>query len=383
MKKYCYLLLLILSACTLNEFNPEEWAVDPILKLSASGVIFSSLDASYSFTYETNYKDVFISTNQPEWVSFDLDSSNKTINLSISANTQAEQRMAVVEVSIHRGAKSLSKELTIYQAGGKWDMVEGTDIKLRWSYDVSESQKEVIKNQIRELVYVEGGTFLMGTQNIDIKAPNYFRYDNESNPLHLVTLSDFYIGKYEVTQEQWAAVMPTKPSRFLGGRKPVENVKWKDAAEYVVQLSKLTGLSFSLPTSAQWEYAARGGKYSMNFSYPGSDNYSDVAHIISLNTPEESPLFTTWDVGSLLHNELGLYDMAGNVSEICYDWYGDIPREAQTDPTGPNNGKYHVIRGGDFTSGTLIEFEGNNGYQSQFFDLVDNNFSGIRIVLKY
>lgn len=377
-----FVVIVLLSSCTLNEFDPQEWAVEPELELSAHGVVLSSQDESYSFTFKTNYKEIHVSTDQSDWVAISLDTQNKTVNLVISANKDTEQRTATIKVTVLRGSKSLSKELTIYQVGGKWDIVEGTDIKLRWSYDISESQKKIIKNQIRDLVYVEGGTFLMGTQKEDKYASNYYPYDNETNPLHYVTLSDYYIGKYEVTQEQWNAVMSYNPSRCIGGNKPIENIKWDEVVEYLLQLSKLTGLSFSLPTSAQWEYAARGGKYSMGFYYPGSDDYNDVAHVISSLTPENSPLYASKEVGTLLPNELGLYDMAGNVSEMCSDWYGEVSNEHQTDPTGPNTGKYHVERGGDFTEGTTIWASGNCGRPSECI-ISRISYVGFRLILKY
>lgn len=380
MKAISYIILaLSLTSCTLNEFDPEEWAVEPVLELSGNGVVLSSLDEHYSFTFKTNYKEVNVYTEQSDWVVASVDMPENAIHLQVTANNSTEQRTATISVSVSRGNKYLSKDFVLYQVGGKWDVVEGTDIKLRWSYDVTESQKEIIKNQIRDLVYVEGGTFMMGTQKEDENAANYFPYDNEANPLHSVTLSNYYIGKFELTQEQWVAVMGSNPSRFIGGRKPVENMEWDVAVEYLAKLSKLTGLSFSLPTSAQWEYAARGGKYSMDYYYPGSDDYNEVAHHIPSSIPETSLLFTTKEVGTLQPNELGLYDMAGNVSEMCSDWYGEIPTEHQTDPTGPNTGNYHVERGGRFQS--VIEIVGNCGYPSQCI-VTSTTCVGFRIVLK-
>lgn len=372
----------ILVSCTVNEFSPDEWAIDPILELSSYGVALDSMDDFYSFTYVTNYKEVSVSTNQADWVLCHLDKTSKTINLEISPNMSVEQRIAVVDVTISRGLKSLSRAFTVYQTGGKWDVVEGTNINLRWSHDVSDSQKGIIKQLIHDMVFVEGGTFWMGTQSEDADKDNYFPYKNAANPLHQVTLSDFYIGKYEITQEQWIAVMGTRPSCFQGGYKPVEGIRWNDAMEYVTRLSNLTGLSFSLPTSAQWEYAARGGKYTMGYYYPGGDDYRKVAHVISALTPIDSPLYTTYEVGLLSPNELGLYDMAGNVSEMCYDWYGTVPTEPQTDPTGPNSGEYHVCRGGDFTDESLILLDGNCGYPGKFIE-TDSSVAGIRLVLKY
>ena len=374
MKKNILYLLMSLSlqlfpSCELNDFKPEEWAVDPELKLSESGIVASSIGEKYLISVTTNYKD-FIATSNQSWCTPTVDVGNRTIEIKVDSNEGADQRTSVVTVSVSRGKKSLSKDITIYQVGGKWDVVAGTDIRLRWAYDVSESQKKIISEQLRQLVYVEGGTFLMGVIGEDPRAPK-------------VTLSDYYIGKYEVTQEQWAAVMATSPSRFTGGRKPIENITWDEAQTYVTKLANLTGLTIKLPTSAQWEFAARGGKYSLGFSYAGSNDPNSVGHYLDYGIEKGSPLYTTVDVGSKNPNELGIYDMSGNVSELCSDWYGDIPSGVElTDPTGPNTGYYHLERGGNMsTSTSWRDLFHLSKFATRDLDKKES-FVGLRIVLK-
>ncbi|MGN0033953.1 MAG: formylglycine-generating enzyme family protein [Candidatus Limimorpha sp.] len=182
-----------------------------------------------------------------------------------------------------------------------------------------------------EMVYVEGGTTEQGSD----------AYDDEY-PVHRVTLSDYYIGKYEVTQELWEAVMGSNPSYFKGAKKPVERVSWNDCQEFISRLNSLTGKTFRLPTEAEWEYAARGGKNSCHYKYSGSNNIDDVAWYSS-NSGE-----TTHPVGTKAANELGIYDMSGNVEEWCSDRYDSYSSGAQTDPRGPSSGSYRVLRGGSW-----------------------------------
>ncbi len=198
-------------------------------------------------------------------------------------------------------------------------------------------QQRILNDLVDNMVYVEGGTFFMGaTPEQGSDAPY-----NEK-PTHLVSLSSFLISKYEVTQREWRAVMGSTPSRFKGDNRPVENVSWYDCQEFICKLNQLTGMQFRLPTEAEWEFAARGGNYSKGFKYAGSDDIDEVAWYAG------NSAHITHNVGTKQPNELGLYDMSGNVWEWCQDWYGEYNSSAQTNPTGSSSGSYNVFRGGSW-----------------------------------
>ena len=187
------------------------------------------------------------------------------------------------------------------------------------------------------MVAVEGGTFTMGAtpkQGSDAK--------DWEKPAHQVTLSSFYIGETEVTQALWKAVMGENPSFYKGDNLPVEQVSWYDCQKFIKKLNSLTGKSFRLPTEAEWEFAARGGKKSRGYNYSGSDNIGDVA----LNWDNSDR--KTHPVKTKQANELGIYDMSGNVKEWCQDLYGSYSSEAQTNPKGASAGSKRVFRGDDF-----------------------------------
>ena len=186
-----------------------------------------------------------------------------------------------------------------------------------------------------EMVEVRGGTFRMGAtseQGCDA-------YDWEK-PVHSVTLSGYYIGKTEVTQALWKAVMGSNPSRSIGDDLPVECVSWDDCQEFIRKLNSLTGQHFRLPTEAEWEFACRGGNNSLGYKYSGSDNIDNVAWYDGNSGDKTHPVATK------SANELGIYDMSGNVWEWCCDWYGDYTSGALTNPKGPESGSLCVLRGG-------------------------------------
>ena len=191
-----------------------------------------------------------------------------------------------------------------------------------------------------EMVFVKGGTFTMGATSEQGSGAA-----SNEKPTHSVTLSDYYIGKYEVTQAQWRAVMGYNPSGFKGDNLPVENVSWDDVQVFIQKLNEKSGKKFRLPTEAEWEYAARGGNQSKGYKYSGSDTLRDVAWYYD-NTGNK-----THPVGHKRPNELGIYDMSGNVWELCQDWEGVYSSSSQTNPTGPSRGYSRVIRGGSWYGG--------------------------------
>ena len=201
--------------------------------------------------------------------------------------------------------------------------------------------------------YVEGDRFIMGAQR---EGHHWANFDSEAagdeTPPHFVTVSSFYMGETEVTQGLWEAVMgttleqlrdnenPEWPLRGIGADYPMYYVSWEDCQAFVSKLSALTGRTFRLPTEAEWEFAARGGKKSSGNKYSGS-RHMGLAGWYYMNSASSSH-----PVKGKEANELGLYDMSGNVWEWCSDWFGAYERLPQTDPQGPDTGKERVLRGG-------------------------------------
>jgi formylglycine-generating enzyme required for sulfatase activity len=188
------------------------------------------------------------------------------------------------------------------------------------------------------MIYIEGGTFQMGSDS----------GAKDERPRHAVTIKSFSIGQYEVTQSQWQLIMGNNPSGFRGcGNCPVEDVTWKDIQEFIKRLNKLTGRNYRLPTEAEWEYAASGGIKSKGYKFSGSNDPSEVGWIKSNADSKTHP------VGQKKPNELGIYDMCGNVWELCSDWY-DKYYYKKSPASGPQNksmGLFRVSRGGSWRSG--------------------------------
>ena len=235
--------------------------------------------------------------------------------------------------------------------------------------------------------YVEGGTFMMGALDNDDEA------DDDENPSHKVRLDSYYIGETQVTQALWQAVMGNNPSYWTGDNLPVETVSWDDCQEFIEKLNSITGKHFSLPTEAQWEFAARGGNKSRGFLYSGSDYLDEVAWYDD-NSNEQ-----THSVALKKANELGLYDMTGNVWEWCKDWFDSdyYSNSPQDNPQGPGSGDGRVLRGGSWGSiawgcRVSIRFYGNPGRCGGFgLRLVLNppqqdlefNVNGVKFTMKY
>ena len=207
-----------------------------------------------------------------------------------------------------------------------------------------------------QMVEVDGGTFWMGAHSQKIRTgflksepdtsiPNYdSSAEPDEWPVHQVEVSSFFIGKFPVTIKIWQSVMGNNPSRYTTPDLPIVSVSWNDCQEFIGKLNALTGKHFRLPTEAEWEYAARGGYRSKGYKYAGSNNADDVAWFEG-NSSNERHI-----VGKKKPNELGLYDMSGNVYEWCQDWYGPyIKEDIQVNPTGPVRGTYRVIRGGNWS----------------------------------
>ena len=195
-----------------------------------------------------------------------------------------------------------------------------------------------IGDVVFNMVYVEGGSFMMGATPEQGK-----EIDESEKPIHQVDLTDYRIGETPVTQALWETVMGENPSKFKGNpNRPVECVSWNDCRQFIHKLNKLTGKNFRLPTEAEWEFAARGGKKSKGYKYAGSNIIDDVAWYDDNSHDETHP------VAQLSPNELGIYDMSGNVWEWCQDRFSAYSPEVQTNPIGQDDGKYRVFRGGSW-----------------------------------
>ena len=199
----------------------------------------------------------------------------------------------------------------------------------------AQSQKKIFKSLDASMVLVKGGQFNMGES----------QYDNPPQETvskgHPVAVSDYYISKYEVTQTLWTAVMGSNPSKFnTCAECPVENVSYDSAMVFIEKLNQATKKKYRLPTSAEWEYAARGGSLSKGYRLSGGDNENNEVAWTSTKS--------TQPVGTKQANELGLFDMSGNVFELCSDWIGERPdpKKLVTNPVGPATGEYKVLRGG-------------------------------------
>jgi sulfatase modifying factor 1 len=184
-----------------------------------------------------------------------------------------------------------------------------------------------------EMVIVPGGKFTMGCTAE--QGSDCFDYEK---PTHTVTLNSYYIGKYEITQAQWESVMGSNPSNFRGcANCPVENVSWNDVQDFISRLNAKTGKKYRLPTEAEWEYAARGGKLSKGYKYAGSN---DIEAVAWYDENKSHP------VGQKFPNELEIYDMSGNVWEWSSDWFGSYGSSASSNPKGSDSGSQRVLRGG-------------------------------------
>ena len=240
-----------------------------------------------------------------------------------------------------------------------------------------------------QMVEVRGGTFTMGAtaeQGSDV--------DSDEKPTHQVTLSSYSIGKTEVTQALWQAVMGKSVSQIasengwntygVGLNYPMYDVSWEDCQAFITKLNALTGKNFRLPTEAEWEFAARGGNNSRGYKYSGSNTLSNVAWYTDSNTLSNVAWYidysssTTHPVATKASNELGIYDMSGNVWEWCSDWKGSYSSSSQYNPTGPNSGSLRVFRGGCWFSRARLCRVSDRNYD---YPASRDHFLGLRLAL--
>jgi len=227
------------------------------------------------------------------------------------------------------------------------DYVNGIVIEWADSIEISDEQKDVILNLLDNMVLVEGGTFKMGAQNTEEQGFNYdAEAQNNESPVHEVTLNNYYIGKFEITQREWHIIMgydlDWTETYGKGDNIPAYNITYTDACLFVLRLSAMTNLTFQLPSEAQWEFAARGGNNTLHYRYSGSNQVEEVAW------HKNNSGNILHNVGEKQANELGLYDMSGSLWEWCLDTYGEYPDSPQTDPIF-HDGNPYSMRGGAWT----------------------------------
>lgn len=225
-----------------------------------------------------------------------------------------------------------------------------------------------VKNGITiDMVRVKSGRLVMGATR---EMGSRF---NSEIPRHEVAITEnFYIGKYEVTQALWKAVMGTNPSFFKGDNLPVENVSWNECKAFITKLNRLTGKRFRLPTEAEWEYAAYGGPENQGYMFSGGNDQTKVACYAGNSNGKTKP------VGSKQPNELGIYDMSGNVAEWCQDWFGKYTSGLKTNPKGPSSGTLKIYRGGSYKSDAWYV---NCIYRSKANTNTKQNSIGFRLAL--
>lgn len=316
-----YLAFQILPANALLEVNDNLWALD------ASGTAMKQVELG-AYTYRVNADGYYSDAGK-----ITVDVSDKPIIVPITLSPISSDLVSSV-----------------------------APIKKRI---ISENEEVFIVNGVRfTMKLVEGGTFQMGSS--EKKA------DKDQKPVHDVTLSDYYMGETEVTQALWKAVMGNNPSNREGDYWPVESVSWNDCQEFVRKLNQLTNTDwvFRLPTEAEWEYAARGGQKNSGKIYAGSDYIVDVAWRGFSSTSYYD--HTTNAVKGKQPNELGLYDMSGNVWEWCQDWYGEYKDDSVTNPIGPLDGIRRVFRGGSNYSAfknCRVSYRESNDPGKRFIDV--------------
>lgn len=313
------------------------------LEIPDETIVFTSMGEEKQIAVRCNSLDYKIECSE-EWI--EAQTGGDGLLVKVNRNYNMEDRTG--NIKLIQG--SVEKTLSIKQNACQW-------------YDSF------------EMVDVEGGSFFIGAQKDNSSSQNY---DNDAyqieTPVHKVTMSDFCIGLYEVTQAQWMAAMGSNPSIHQGDKLPVENVSWEQVQEFIALLNQASGLSYRLPTEAEWEFAARGGVKSEGNKYSG---YSVLGACGWYYSNSES---TTHEVGTKYPNELGIYDMSGNVREWCNDWFEYYSSTSVTNPQGPSYGNMKVNRGGSWTTPAV---NCRNSYRHTDFPTEKAQDLGFRLVLSH
>ena len=289
------------------------------ISASVSSMSFTANGESMNMSVTSNFS--WSTIDKPSWITISPSSgSSGTTSLTITASKSSSTTSRTGTITFGKSS-SATVSISVSQAAASNE----------W---VGASKTLSVNGVSFAMIRVDGGTFRMGATSEQISDA----YANEK-PVHSVTLSTYYIGETEVTQELWQAVMGSNPSNFYGSKFPVEGVNWDDCNSFIKKLNEILDEDFRLPTEAEWEYAARGGSKSKGYKYAGSNSVGNVAWY-DVNSNQ-----TTHKVAQKNANELGLYDMSGNVWEWCQDWFGDYTSNSQTNPKGPSSGDYRIVRG--------------------------------------
>ena len=336
-------------------------------------------------TAESAGQTITLNNPLPIYGSLVIDGSPADVAVYVDGKKVGTSPLLVSELLIGTHKVRLEKEgydkqeKTIAISEGQEHMLEYTLAKETPKPTLTDKETFTVNGVSFTMVAVKGGTFTMGgtaEQGSDAQS--------DEKPTHQVTLSDYYIGETEVTQELWKAVMGTTIQEQakkgtsdtslygVGNSYPMYYISWDDCQTFVKKLNRLTGKNFRLPTEAEWEYAARGGQKSRGYKYAGSNTLSDVAWYRDNSSSKTHP------VKQKQANELGLYDMSGNVYEWCQDWYGSYSSNAQTNPTGSSSGSCRAARGGNWRSSASYSRVADRDYGSP--DARDGGL-GFRVVL--
>ena len=326
------------------------------LEVSTQNITFTAQGGNETFNISSNTQ--WRIEKADDWLDCSAydGTGDKTITLTATQNSSTTSRIAKIYVRWSGN----TREITVTQTGKSPEPTGGTF---------------TVNGVTFKMIAVQGGTFLMGAQRNNKNGDNYDADADmdlyKESPVHSVTLTGFAIGETEVTQELWKAVMGTNPSHFQGNKMPVEYVTHNECMTFIQKLNQKTGQNFRLPTEAEWEFAARGGTKTKHYKWAGTSSAAtlkDYVWYAGGSTPGYAN-GTPHDVKGKKPNELGLYDMSGNVNEWCADWYDpDYYRVSpKNDPKGPDKGSNRVIRGGSWDSNSkFVRVSTRNGKEDHF-----------------
>ena len=323
------------SKTTINNGKMQPTRYRRYYKSGNKTLTNGSCDYTVDWMAEPNQTDA----QRLEALLADLDESLAQLANITEVAEVVQNSVPVEPVAVVQTPKEVVKEVEHQVAEAKPEL-EPEPVEEEPEFELISTEQPVgkealIKKLIGDMVFVQGGVFVMGATSEQEDDAWELEF-----PAHQVKLTSFYICKYEVTQALWEAIMGNNPSNTQGRSNPVEMVSWNDCSKFIERLNELTGMEFRLPTEAEWEYAARGGNKSRHFKYAGSDELVKVAWF------EDNAEEATHPVGTKRPNELGLYDMSGNVWEWCSDWQNFYTDEIQINPVGDFESQGRVMRGG-------------------------------------